>query len=114
MKALVNPFNHIAYSSFYIYALEKVLGKENVRFYSRPFKALSADAQLSRGLLFILQDGETEKKIFVYTGDSWKIDEEIYNWCDATFLTTRSTESSLNMARKSIGIDTERRKKVKN
>ncbi len=82
MKAIINPFNHIAYSSFYIYALEKVLGKGDIRYSSRPFRNLSPGAQQSRGLLFILREGEVEKKYFICGADSWKIDEELYNWCD--------------------------------
>ena len=81
-KALVNPLNHIAYSSFYIYALEKVLGKDNVRFSRRPFRDLTIRAQKANGLLFVLQEDVVVKKYFIHTGDTWKIDEEIYRWCD--------------------------------
>ncbi len=104
IKALVNPLNHIAYSSFYIYALEKVLGKDNVRFSGRPFRSLTTGAQRSNGLLFVLQNGETEKKYFIFSGDTWKIDEEIYQWCDvyasvnANFKKTPGREKLVSLA----------------
>ena len=103
-KALVNPLNHIAYSSFYIYALGKVLGKDNVRFSRLPFRDLTIGAQKASGLLFVLQDGETVKKFFIYGGDTWIIDEEIYQWCDvyasvnANFGNTPGREKLISLA----------------
>lgn len=83
LQARVNPLNHIAYSSFYIYALREVLGHEAVRFDSKPFQDLSVESQQSRGLLFTLkQSGSPEKKYFICGNDSYRIEEEIYDWCD--------------------------------
>ncbi|MBO6032573.1 MAG: glycosyltransferase [Prevotella sp.] len=83
MKAIVNPLNHILYSSFYIYALRHVLGRDAVRFDSTPFQHLSASAQQSKGLLFIIrQPGHPDKKYYLYGNDSYRIEEEIYEWCD--------------------------------
>ena len=83
LQARVNPLNHIAYSSYYIYALREVLGHEAVRFDSKPFQDLSLESQQSRGLLFtIRQSGFPEKKYFVCGNDSYRIEEEIYDWCD--------------------------------
>lgn len=83
IQAIVNPLNHIAYSSFYIYALREVLGKAAVRFDCTPFRDLSVESQQSRGLLFVLwQAGSPERKFFICGNDSYRIEEEIYNWCD--------------------------------
>lgn len=83
LQAKVNPLNHIAYSSFYIYALREVLGPKAVRFDSKPFQGLSARSQQSRGLLFTLKQGDLpEKKFFICGNDSYQIEEEIYEWCD--------------------------------
>ncbi len=81
--ATVNPLNHILYSSYYIYALRLVLGKDAVKFDCTPFKELSPDARQSRGLLFtIKQGGVPEKRYFICGNDSYRIEEEIYEWCD--------------------------------
>lgn len=83
IQARVNPLNHIAYSSFYIYALREVLGNQAVLFDSAPFRDLSVESQQSRGLLFtIRQTGYPEKKYFICGNDSYRIEEEIYEWCD--------------------------------
>ena len=83
LQAIVNPLNHIPYSSFYIYALREVLGREAVRFDSKPFQGLSVKAQQSGGLLFtIRQTGFPEKKYFICGNDSYRIEEEMYEWCD--------------------------------
>ena len=83
IQARVNPLNHIAYSSYYIYALREVLGQAAVRFDCTPFQDLSVESQLSRGLLFtIRQSGSPEKKYFICGNDSYRIEEEIYDWCD--------------------------------
>ena len=83
LQARVNPLNHIAYSSYYIYALREVLGHEAVRFDSAPFQDLSVESQQSRGLLFtIRQSGFPERKYFICGNDSYRIEEEIYGWCD--------------------------------
>lgn len=81
--ATINPLNHIAYSSFYIYALEQVLGKRNVHFNIRPFQHLSIDSLKTGGILFIInQDDHSEKKYFISGDDTYQINEELYNWCD--------------------------------
>lgn len=83
IQARVNPLNHIAYSSFYIYALREVLGNQAVLFDSAPFRDLSVESQQSRGLLFtIRQTDYPEKKYFICGNDSYRIEEEIYEWCD--------------------------------
>lgn len=83
LKAFVNPLNHILYSSYYIYALRLVLGQNAVRFDSKPFRKLSVDSQKARGLHFIIQqNGLPEKKYFICGNDSYRIEEEIYEWCD--------------------------------
>ncbi len=82
-KAILNPLNHIMYSSFYIYALQSVLGLDSIKFDSRPFRGLSYESQTSRGLLFTLsENGSHEKKFYIAGEDSYKITEEIYDWCD--------------------------------
>lgn len=83
IEARVNPLNHIAYSSFYIYALRSVLGRRHVCFDSKPFQGLSSRSQQSRGLLFtIRQTGVPEKRYYICGNDSYQIEEEIYEWCD--------------------------------
>lgn len=81
--AIVNPHNHILYSSFYIYALREVLGHRYVKFDGRPFRSLPLAALKSRGLLFIIeQSGLPEKKYYIAGNDSYRINEDIYEWCD--------------------------------
>lgn len=83
IKARINPLNHIQYASYYIYALQKVFGKDAVVFESAPFNSLSFEAQTSRGLLFTIKDSDSnETKYYICGNDSYKIDEEIYDWCD--------------------------------
>lgn len=83
VQAIVNPLNHILYSSFYLFALQSVLGKDSVRFDSAPFQCLSGEAQQGKGLLFILkQTGVPDQKYYLYGNDSYMIEEEIYAWCD--------------------------------
>ena len=83
LQAEVNPLNHIAYSSFYIYALKEMLGKGAVRFASTPFKGLSVESLQSRGLLFTIKRPDLpEKRYFICGNDSYRIEEEIYEWCD--------------------------------
>ena len=83
IRAKINPFNHIAYSSFYIYALRRVLGRVSVQFDCRPFQELSIDSQKTRGLLFTIeQRGFPVRKYFINGNDSYQINEEIYAWCD--------------------------------
>lgn len=83
IKAILNPLNHILYSSFYIYALRSVLGYDSVCFDSTPFIGLSISSQTSKGLLFIVtEDSSTEMKYYIDGNDSYIINEEIYDWCD--------------------------------
>ena len=82
-EAIVNPLNHILYSSFYIYALRSVLGRESVRFDSSPFLCLSEGSRQARGVSFIIrQTGFADKKFFICGNDSYQIEEELYEWCD--------------------------------
>lgn len=83
ITATVNPLNNILYSSFYIYALRRILGKDSVRFDTAPFQDLSIHAQKAGGVLFtICQTGEPEKKYYICGNDSYQIEEELYQWCD--------------------------------
>ena len=105
LHARINPLNHIHYSSYYIYALWQVLGRDAVEFDTKPFRNLSIDAQLSRGLLFTVeQDGSEAKKYFICGNDSYRIEEEIYEWCDvyasvnANFEKTPGREKLVSLA----------------
>jgi len=83
IQVTVNPLNQILYSSFYIYALRSVLGQEAVRFDSTPFKGLSIQSLKTNGLAFVIkQSAMPEKKYFICGGDSYQINEEIYEWSD--------------------------------
>lgn len=83
IQVKINPLNNITYSSFYIYALLEVLGRNSVRFDGKPFQALSIPSQKSKGLLFTLKEtGLPEKKYYICGKDSFQILEEIYEWCD--------------------------------
>lgn len=83
IKATINPLNHIQYASFYIYALREVFGTKAVSYDSTPFKGLSLDAQTSRGLLFTIKGtDQSEIKYYICGNDSYRIEEEIYEWCD--------------------------------
>lgn len=83
VRATVNPLNHILYSSYYIYALQSVLGKGCVHFDSSPFLCLSSSSLRAKGLLFTINEsGQPERKYFISGEDSYRIEEEIYEWCD--------------------------------
>ncbi len=78
-KIFIDARTNIPYGSFYIEGLIKLFGKKNVRFVSKPFANLPA---LGWNIRFILKDGEKEKKVFIHTNDTYKIELEQYNWCD--------------------------------
>ena len=105
IQVKVNPLNHIHYSSYYIYALWQSYGRAAVKFDPTPFRSLSVESQQSRGLLFtVVKDGCPEKKYYICGNDSYRIEEEIYGWCDvyasvnANFKMTPGREKLVSLA----------------
>lgn len=81
-KVIIDPLGNILYKSFYISGLETVFGSKSVEFKSEPFSELSSGARNINNLLFIVLANGVVKKYFISTDDSYKINEEIYQWCD--------------------------------
>lgn len=82
MKAIIDPVDDILYMSFYVYGLEKMLGKNNVYFSMRPFADLSLQSRHSKSIRFVIDCDGAQKKYVIDGNDSFQIHEELYNWCD--------------------------------
>lgn len=82
MKAFIDPIDNILYKSFYIYALQQCLGKDNVSFNSSYFTCLSKESRNTWSMRFITEDNGTITKYYISCNDSYCINEELYDWCD--------------------------------
>lgn len=79
---VVDPLSNVLYQSFYIQALYDSFGKRNVRFGNKPFESLSQGARTTCGMTWVFQSDYGEKRFFVDAGDSYRIQKELYEWCD--------------------------------
>lgn len=82
MKAIIDIADDILYKSFYVYGLEKLLGENNVSFSDKPFLDLSKESRNSKSMRFVVKDGASVKRYVISCNDSYKVIEELYNWCD--------------------------------
>ena len=79
MKAIIDPADDILYKSYYIYALEKLLG---VVFKGDKFTSLSPQSRNTKSIRFIIDDGNHQRRYMISCNDSYQIIPELYDWCD--------------------------------
>lgn len=82
IKIIIDPVDDILYTSFYVYGLENLFGKGKVFYSSDLFTGLSWESRHSHSMRFVVDSGNSQKKYVVYCGDSNRINEELYDWCD--------------------------------
>lgn len=78
-KIIIDPRSNYAYSSFYVYGLEKSVGEKNISYNIKPFTELG---DLGNDMRFIVCDNEINTKYFIHTNDSYQLRQEDYDWCD--------------------------------
>lgn len=79
VQVIVGSDADIVYSSFYIQGLCRLFGKRNVR-----FGRIEGKPAQSGSLSFVLyREGRQERKYAISLADSYKVDESLYDWCDA-------------------------------
>lgn len=78
-KIIIDPRSNYSYGSFYVFGLEELVGKRNISYDLKPFAELN---DLGNDLRFILDKDGVKTKYFIHTNDSYKLNEEDYNWCD--------------------------------
>lgn len=78
VKIFIDPRLNIAYDSFYLYGLKMKYGQRNIHYTMRYFRDLPDGGNL-RYVWF--SDGII-KKYVVHIGDSYKINQAEYDWCD--------------------------------
>ncbi len=81
-KIIIDPLVNIYYASFYIYGFIKLYGKCNVKFHSEPFKNISLTSRTKGVLIFVVVNGKEQRKYVINFDDSYKLDDELYDWCD--------------------------------
>ena len=79
MKVYIDPSSDILYSSYYIEGLEQFFGKKNTKFSNRYFKGFSHNNHF---FAFVIEKGDTIRKIAVDFSDSENANEEALTWCD--------------------------------
>ena len=100
----ISPFDNILYESFYLVGFQQLFGSAAVVFDSTPFLSLSMRAKKTSGVLFVLQESNRQAKGYISAGDSFAINEEIYEWCDvyasvnANFQKTPYREKLISLA----------------
>ena len=78
-QVIIGSDSDIVYSSFYIQGLCRLFGKRNVR-----FGRIEGKPAQSGSLSFVLyREGRQERKYAISLADSYKVDESLYDWCDA-------------------------------
>lgn len=82
IKIIIDPLSNVLYQSFYIHALYETFGRECVSFGNEPFRSLPVKVRGAWGILWVIRNDESEKRVFVDGGDFYRINEEIYAWCD--------------------------------
>ncbi len=81
MEVVIDPRMNFLYGGFYLQALWERFGKSNVRFDMDSFKDFP---DVGWAMPFVLKDGKNtrERKFVVDGNDSWKVYEDLYNWCN--------------------------------
>lgn len=79
MKVIIDPRSNYVYSSYYVYGLTQIAGKQNIAYDISPFRNLEA---LGNDMRFVITQNNNEIKFFIHTNDSYRILENEYQWCD--------------------------------
>jgi glycosyltransferase involved in cell wall biosynthesis len=79
MKVFIDPRSTINYSSFYIYELYNIFGKENVRFSEKHFKTLT---EIDMLMAFVVVERDMTKKIIIDYRDQSDVINDAYLWTD--------------------------------
>lgn len=82
MKVIVDPVDDILYMSFYVYGLTRLFGSDNIHFSPKPFAELSTESRHTKSTRFIVNKKGLERRYVIHCDDTYKIHEELYNWCD--------------------------------
>lgn len=83
MKIIIDPEDDIQYMSFYIKGLEEMFGRESVVFNHKAFDELPSEERHTRTMRFIIKTGSSERRYTIDTNDSHRVNEVLYQWCDA-------------------------------
>jgi glycosyltransferase involved in cell wall biosynthesis len=78
-RVVIDPINNVYYSGFYIKALIDRFGVGNIIFSTKPFKDISARID---NFNFVVYNNDEEQRYTIHFDDSYKIKEELYDWCD--------------------------------
>ena len=78
-RIIIDPRSSYAYGSFYLYGLIQIFGEQCVSYSMQPFKNLCHPGW---NLRFIIIKNFKETKYFIHTNDTWKIQQQDYDWCD--------------------------------
>ena len=82
VRVYIDPVDNILYSSFYIFALESLFGKNYVYLSAEPFKELSRQSRHTWSTRFIVEKDGSRKKYVIHGDDKYQVNEELYAWCD--------------------------------
>lgn len=78
-QVIIDPRISYPYSSFYIYGLIQIFGKQHIMFSIQPFRALGDPGWNMR---FIIKEGLSTTRYFIHTNDTYHIQQIDYDWCD--------------------------------
>lgn len=83
-RIIIDPRGTHSYFTYYLLGLYKNIGKKCISYDQKPFMSLHYDTrkQWNAGTPFILEEGDTQKKVFVDMEDVAIVFEDRYTWCD--------------------------------
>lgn len=86
-KIIIDPRFNFSDSSYYLLGIKKLFNNKDISYDVSHFKdiAYRKDVVNYNGVLFIVQKGGKEHKVFVDPDDSINIIEDKYEWCDFYF-----------------------------
>lgn len=76
-KVIIDPKLNVVYASFYLYGLMQVFGSDNIQ-----FAPVGVDSYYSGAMCFLVCHGDAKRKVAIAFGDSYQVNEELYDWCD--------------------------------
>ena len=84
MEIFIDPRLKYNYASWYLFGIYRLFEKQQVKFDVEPFLSLpySNTQEYNSGFAFIVNDGDSKRKVFIDTEDVAKIFEDRYAWCD--------------------------------
>lgn len=83
-KVIIYPGGDISYQSFYIYGLEKMFGKMNISYSSKPFHELHLETWAKcKDIFFVIIDEHNHvKRYFISCNDSYQVHDDVWQWTD--------------------------------